>query len=81
MKSLLPLLLLLVCPLMMVFMMRSMHGGDHQKAQADQSRSEEHLSVTELGALRTELDAHLQELTGRIDAIEAAEARPQATPI
>jgi hypothetical protein len=48
MKSLLPLLLLLVCPLMMVFMMRGMHGGDHQKAQADQSRSEEHPNVTEL---------------------------------
>jgi hypothetical protein len=65
----------------MVFMMRGMHGGDHQKAHADHSSSEEHLSVAELGALRAELDAHLQELNGRIDAIEAAEARPEATPV
>lgn len=29
MRSLIPLLILLVCPLMMFFMMRGMHGGGH----------------------------------------------------
>lgn len=76
MRSLLPLLLLLACPLMMVFMMRGMHGGGHQKDHADHSSSEEQLRAAELRALRAELDARLQELNGRIDVIEAAEARP-----
>jgi hypothetical protein len=36
-RSLLPLLLLLACPLMMIFMMRAMggHGSDHGGPQAD----------------------------------------------
>jgi Protein of unknown function (DUF2933) len=76
MRSLLPLLLLVACPLMMVFMMRGMHGGGHQKAHADHSSSEEQLSAVELRALRAELDARLQELNDRVHAIEATEGRP-----
>jgi len=66
----------------MVFMMRGMHGGGHQKAHADHSSSEEHLSAAELRALRAELDDRLHELNGRIDLIEAAEPRPaNAAPV
>ena len=81
MKSLLPLLLVLMCPLIMVFMMRGMHGGDHQNAQVDHSSSDEHLSVDELVALRADLDSRLQTLNGRIDAIEAAETRSEAASV
>ena len=34
MRNLLPLLIILACPLMMIFMMRGMHGGnDHDQQQ------------------------------------------------
>jgi hypothetical protein len=75
MRSFLPLLFLLICPLMMVFMMRGMHGGGHKKPDAEHSSSEERLSATELRDLRAELDARLEELNGRIDTMGAPEAR------
>ena len=33
MRNLLPLLIILACPLMMIFMMRGMHGGDGHDQQ------------------------------------------------
>ena len=34
MRNLLPFLFLLVCPVMMIFMMRGMHGGGHGSSKA-----------------------------------------------
>ena len=42
MRNLLPLLIILACPLMMIFMMRGMHGGhgdDQQNTPDHQARS------------------------------------------
>lgn len=41
--SLAPYLLILVCPLMMIFMMRGMHGGHNMKSQ-DMIRQDEEIA-------------------------------------
>lgn len=74
--SLLPVLLLLACPLMMILMMRGMHGG-HGRAghgasghagchgggdeQGDQPRSRAAMSLDELKQERDELNALIGE--------------------
>lgn len=50
--GLLPLLLVLACPLMMIFMMKGMHGG-HRHAQP---KSREQMSMDELKQVRDELN-------------------------
>jgi hypothetical protein len=74
MKEILPFLLVLVCPLMMIFMMRGMRGGgDHAGGRrGDGSRqvhdaSTDSMSAGELGNLRDDIDERLQEMDARID--------------
>lgn len=74
MKEILPFLLILVCPLMMLFMMRGMHGGGHD--HAGQKRPEDEMSAAELRGLRDEIDQRLQALDERVRDVEASsEAR------
>jgi hypothetical protein len=71
MKALLPLLFVLVCPLMMVFMMRGMH--DHGAADAshgDRAPGEERMSADELRELRDSLEMQMVALNERIDSLE-----------
>lgn len=72
MRALLPLLLLLACPLMMVFMMRGMHGhGAHpDSGSAD---SQKGMSSGELHSLRDRLEAQIVALDNRLDALESTE--------
>jgi len=60
----LPLLLVLACPLMMVFMMKGMHGG-HGHGQPDQ-KSREHMSIDEL---KHERDVLNEEIGQRAEQI------------
>jgi hypothetical protein len=58
--GLLPILLFIVCPLMMVFMMRGMHaghGGGH--AQPDQKPPREQMTLDELKRERDELNEQI----------------------
>jgi hypothetical protein len=68
MKDILPLLLLLACPLMMIFMMRGMHGGGHSRAAETHP---DDLSAAELRRLRDESDQRLQALDERVQHVEA----------
>lgn len=51
----LPLLLILACPLMMIFMMRGMHGGHRQGRQP----SREQMTLDELKHTRDELNEEI----------------------
>ena len=44
----LPLLLILACPLMMIFMMKGMHGGGHGHGQPAEPKSRGQMSMDEL---------------------------------
>jgi DUF2933 family protein len=65
--SLLPFLLVVACPLMMVFMMRGMHGG-HGHGRPE-STSREQMSMDELKHARDELN---DEIGRRAERPEAA---------
>jgi len=52
----LPILLILACPLMMIFMMRGMHSGHGGKPQADVKPPREQMSLDELKQERDELN-------------------------
>ncbi len=53
----LPLLLILACPLMMIFMMKGMHGhGGHAQAEA---KPREQMSLDELKHARDELNEEI----------------------
>jgi Protein of unknown function (DUF2933) len=56
----LPIVFLLACPLMMIFMMRGMHGGHGHggRAQPDQ-KPRERMSLDELKQARDELNAEI----------------------
>jgi hypothetical protein len=79
MRQYLPFLLVLACPLMMVFMMRGMMGhGSHGKDDAKESdaampRIDEATSAAELQQLRDDLTARLGQLDSRIEELEHAE--------
>ena len=78
MSSLLPLVFILACPLMMIFMMRGMGHGSHSghgavRASDDEATlngANEGSNATELRALRNELEDRLEELDARIDELE-----------
>lgn len=57
--SLAPYLLILVCPLMMIFMMRGMHGGHNMKSQ-DMIRQDE--EIAQLKAQNEQMVKDLAEL-------------------
>ena len=70
MKEILPFLLILACPLMMIFMMLGMHRGRHD--DAGEARSDEAMSAAELLRLRNEIDQRLQALDERVRDVEAS---------
>jgi hypothetical protein len=85
MSNYLLLLLILACPLMMIFMMRGMHGGRGDNADGDQARghqmrswgepkSDAPDSLEELLKRRDELDREIEERK----AAEQAAATPGA---
>lgn len=69
MKEILPFLLILACPLMMIFMMRGMHGGSHDQAASERR---DDMSAAELRQLRDEIDQRLQALDERVRDVEAS---------
>jgi len=65
MSAILPFVLLLACPLMMVFMMRGMHGrGGH--TEADPKPPRERMSLDELKHERDELNELIGDRAERI---------------
>lgn len=73
MRAILPYLFILVCPLMMLFMMRGMHGHRSDNAHG-QGAVDEHgtlrqgQSLTSLTDERARLEEQLAELDAEIDA-------------
>jgi len=57
--GLLPFLLVIACPLMMIFMMRGMHGGRGHGHGPTQPKSREQMSMDELKRERDELNAEI----------------------
>jgi hypothetical protein len=81
MRSVLPLLLVLVCPLMMLFMMRG-HGSHGEAAgrhgQGASTGRGHSPSLDELRALRDEYETRLDDLDARIDDLRQADMeRPE----
>jgi hypothetical protein len=83
MKEFLPFLLILACPLMMVFMMFGMrghghgaHGAQGQQGQQQQlqsgGRSVDSMTADELRELRADVEVRLQDLDDRLYDLEAA---------
>jgi len=67
MKEVLPFLFILICPLMMIFMMRGMHGGGHRQAGDTHE-----MNTAELRRLHDEIDGRLQALDERVRDVEAS---------
>ncbi len=74
MRQLLPFILVLACPLMMIFMMRGMHGHGSKAGHEDPAAPQNHADVTELRALRDRLEAQIDDLDARMEALEGADA-------
>ncbi|MCL4368292.1 MAG: DUF2933 domain-containing protein [Actinobacteria bacterium] len=72
MKAFLPLLFVLVCPLMMVFMMRGMHGHGADAHKGDGAPGEETMTASQLRELRENLEAQMDVLNQRINSMEDA---------
>jgi hypothetical protein len=77
MKSLLPFLFVLVCPLMMVFMMRGMHGHGADAKHADRAPNQEPMTAGELNELRDNLEMQMVALNERIDSLGSGGASPE----
>ena len=81
MTSLLPFLLILICPLMMLFMMRGMHG--HGAHPAEKGATDAHGigdanedQIVELREQRDQLEARVDELEAQLDRIERSQEEP-----
>ncbi len=86
-ESFLPILFLLACPLMMIFMMRGMgHGGHAHGAGSSgetgqgQLHDASHDVVGEIRALREELGERFNDIDRRIDELEDRAAEPDSHP-
>lgn len=55
MDKILPFLLTLICPIMMIFMMKGMHGGGHKHNKSDVSREEMDYLIEQNNQLTEEL--------------------------
>jgi TolA-binding protein len=81
MRSLLPFVFILICPLMMLFMMRGMHGhGTHpaEKGTTDTQGigGSGDDQVAELREQRDQLEARVDELEAQLDRIERSQEAP-----
>lgn len=90
MKSLIPFLFILACPLMMLFMMRGMHG--HGAHSADQQPGPGRRSITEgsedpdvadLREQRDQLEVRVQELEAQMSLLQRPQEEEQrvTTPV
>lgn len=77
MRSLLPFIFILICPLMMLFMMRGMHGrgadSADQHARSDEQgmlAAGEDQQIVELRQQRDQLEARVDELEAQMGRIE-----------
>ena len=64
----LPLLILLACPLMMVFMMRGMHGAQGSKSDSAETSSPRQVTDQATASRVVELERQVQELRTRLAA-------------
>jgi TolA-binding protein len=81
MTSLLPFLFILICPLMMLFMMRGMHGRDAHPAEngtpdAQSIRDAGEDQIAELRQQRDQLEARVDELEAQLGRIERSQEEP-----
>jgi TolA-binding protein len=81
MRSLLPFVFILICPLMMLFMMRGMHGqGAHpaEKGTTDPQSigGSGDDQIAELREQRDQLETRVGELEAQLDRIEASREEP-----
>jgi TolA-binding protein len=81
MRSLLPFVFILICPLMMLFMMRGMHG--HSQHPAEKGATDVHGigdasedQLVELREQRDQLEARVDELEAHLDRIERSQEDP-----
>ena len=77
MGNYLPLLLILACPLMMIFMMRGMHGGHDMSAQDKDPRHDGQAPGVDLPADQRiiDLESQVDELRAERDRTESAARR------
>ena len=87
MRSLLPFVFILICPLMMLFMMRGMHGHGGQAAdkQAGSERKgiaegSEDQSVADLREQRDQLEVRVQELEAQMSRLAPSEQADPRVP-
>lgn len=81
MRSLLPFVFILICPLMMLFMMRGMHGhGAHPvekgTTEADGIPDTQQDQIAELREQRDLLEARVDELEAQMSRVEQSEEEP-----
>jgi len=77
MQNLLPLLIVLACPLMMIFMMRGMHGGgassqQHGEVPSDQSAGTQHRNAGDA-------ELRIAELQHEVAALKSGRVRLEKT--
>ena len=77
MGEILPLLLLLACPLMMLFMMYS-HWGHGRRARVSHQGSR--FATEDLRARNEELEARIAQLEERLDEVQGSSAEPSLAP-
>jgi hypothetical protein len=75
MKALLPLLLVvLICPIVMVVMMRGMHGHGARTDTENGVTADKNMSAVELRKLRQDLEQRVDELDARLEDLETSGA-------
>lgn len=73
MRSLLPIIFILICPLMMLFMMRGMHGRGAHSAEKGTTDAQGILDTG--GGHSAELRKQRDQLEARVDELEAQLSR------
>ena len=89
MRQLVPFVFVLICPLMMLFMMRGMHGSrsraDRLKSETSQHGASPASDDAEVAALREERDdlrARIEQLEGQVSRLERSQAGARVpTPV
>jgi hypothetical protein len=79
MKEILPILLLLLCPLMMIFMMRGMHGRGESHGHGEDTERDQ-ASVSRRRDERAALEKRVRELETRLDYFEEDGHAADSTP-
>jgi hypothetical protein len=87
MRNILPFLFILVCPVMMLFMMRGMHGHGAKKDEQGHAGGQHGLlgsgddsQVTELREQRAQLEARVEELETQVSRLAASPQHDAGVP-